>query len=496
MSKTFLKIFFGMSFFLILGKLLGFVRTAMVASSYGAGFVTDLYSFEDSLINELYAIFSTFLACSFIPRYLSLDDNGRNRLFNLLLNWGCVIMLAITALCFIFTKPLLYLLVPGYFKIYDVTQIIRITRINLIMLIITFLVNYFLVVLQAHEVFSYLTLESVVLNVIIIGYLLTIPEYGIVGLVMCRIIAYLILLAMVVLKVKKSTPLTYRFFITARDKDLQDMIKLSLPMLGITVLWQVNYIIDKSMASGLASGSVACLNYANTISMIIYNIIGYIVTSYAYPTLSKIQSNEGQFKASVNNYLKILLKLVLPVSILTMFFAHYASDLLYGHGNMSEESIDIIARILVVYLPGSVAYCIKNMYSKVFYIRQNTRIVLLIDVMGCGINIALNLILVEFWGVYGLALATSISYFLTVVLQAILANKKKYTNLKLKDLKTNFVLMVFLILVGYGTSLLFGKFTHSAAQKFVFVAAVYIIAYFLSCYKDLKLLLQSEKGAV
>lgn len=62
-------------------------------------------------------------------------------------------------------------------------------------------------------------------------------------------------------------------------------------MLGITVLWQINYIIDKSMASGLESGSIANLNYANTIAMIIYNVVGYIISTYAYPTLSKIQNN-------------------------------------------------------------------------------------------------------------------------------------------------------------------------------------------------------------
>ena len=72
MNKKFLSVLFSMSFLLLFGKALGFIRTAMVASTYGAGFVSDIYSFEDSLINAIYAIFSTFLACSFIPKYLSL----------------------------------------------------------------------------------------------------------------------------------------------------------------------------------------------------------------------------------------------------------------------------------------------------------------------------------------------------------------------------------------------------------------------------------------
>lgn len=486
MNKTFLKIFFSMSFLLILGKALGFARTALVASTYGAGFTADIYSFEDSFINEIYAVFSTFLACSFIPRYLLLDDKGKNRLFNLLLNWGCIIILFITGVCFAFTEKILHILVPGYFELYDINQIISITRINLVMLILTFLVNYIMVVLQAHEVFVYLSLESVILNSIVIGYLLVIPEYGIVGLILCRIIAYSLLLLLLLIKLKKVVPLSYKFILTLRDKDLIDMIKLSLPMLGITVLWQLNYIIDKSMASELASGSVACLNYANTISMIIYNVIGYIVTTYAYPTMSKIQFDSNKVQSVFKQYFRLLLQLVLPISILTMFFSGYATQLLYGHGNMSNESIKVISYVLVMYLPGSIAYCIKNLYSKLFYIKQNTNIVLIIDVIGCVVNIILNLTLVKIIGIYGLALATSISYCVTVILQMALANKKTYTNLKIKDLKDNIYSCCALVIIGIITSTIFNKVIFGNIIEFVFVVVVYLGTYILLNYKDLK----------
>ena len=75
----------------------------------------------------------------------------------------------------------------------------------------------------------------------------------------------------------------YQLKVSFADQDIVEMIKLSIPMLGITVLWQINYIIDKSMASGLESGSIANLNYANTIAMIIYNVVGYIISvSYTH----------------------------------------------------------------------------------------------------------------------------------------------------------------------------------------------------------------------
>ncbi len=486
MNKKFLSVLFSMSFLLLFGKALGFIRTAMVASTYGAGFVSDIYSFEDSLINEIYAIFSTFLACSFIPKYLSLEAHKRNRLFNLLLNCGIAIMALLTVFCLVFTKSLLRLLVPGYFELYDISQIIFITRINLIMLILTFLVNYIMIVLQTYEIFIYLSLESVILNVVVIGYLLAMPNAGILGLLSCRIVAYLILLILVTTKLKRSTPLKYKLYLNPRDKDFVDMVRLSLPMLCITVLWQLNYVIDKSMASELKSGSVACLNYANVISMIIYNVIGYIVSTYAYPIMSKIQSDEYKISNTFREYFLILLKLVLPISILTMFFAEYASNLLYGHGNMSAGSIITIANILIMYLPGSIAYCIKNLYSKLFYIKKNTKIVLGLDIAGCMANIILNFILVNFMGVYGLALATSISYCVTVVLQIIFANKKGYTNLELNDLRHTIVYVIALSAIGFVTSYALKQFINDETIKFIYVSMVYLIVCGLFGFKDLK----------
>ncbi|GAA6264672.1 murein biosynthesis integral membrane protein MurJ [Ruminococcus sp. f11] len=458
----------------------------MVASTYGAGFVSDIYAFEDSFINEIYTIFSTFLACSFIPKYLSLNENGKNKLFSLLLNWGTIIMVALMCMAFIFTEPLLKILVPGFFNIYDITKIIFVTRINLIMLLLTFWVNYTMTILQAHEIFVYLSLESVILNIIVIIYLLFLSNYGILGLLLCRVFAYLLLLFLIVIRLRHLKTLKYTTTINPFDSDLIEMIKLSLPMLLITILWQVNYIIDKSMASRLSSGSIACLNYANTISMIIYNVVGYIISTYAYPLISKVQDEVDQVKLIFKEYFFILLQLVLPIAILTMFYSDYVSDFLYGRGNMLQESIKIISKVLVLYIPGSVAFCIKNLYSKLFYIKKNTKIVLCLDVLGCIVNIILNLIFIRIFGVYGLALATSFSYVVTVLFQMIFSNRKCYTDIRFKDCGRLAFSVVIIIVVATVSKWIMINYIYRPLPQFVFVGSIYIISCALCSYKDLK----------
>lgn len=486
MNKKFLRVLFSMSALLILGKGLGFVRTAMVASTYGAGFISDIYSFEDSFINEIYTIFATFLACSFIPKYLSLDNDNRNRLFSLILNLGTILMVLLSIGCLIFTEPLLKVLVPGYFNLYDIGEIIFVTRVNLIMLILTFLVNYFMTVLQAHEIFVYLSLESIILNVVVIFYLSFLSNIGLIGLLLCRVFAYIILLLLVIIRLKKIDSIHYYKIFDLRDRHLHDMFKVAIPMLGITVLWQLNYVIDMSMASGLESGSIACLNYAKVISMIIYNVVGYVISTYAYPVISKVQNDVQQVSKTFKEYFFILLNLVMPIAVLTMFFSGYVSKLLYGRGNMAESSVLIIANILVMYLPGSIAYCLKNLYSKLFYIKKDTKIVLILDVIGCVVNITLNLILVNVLGVYGLALATSISYCTTVILQLVIGIKKEYVVFSFSEFRNIGLELILLLMVGKISSEMISILPNNEVLKFCYVSVTYILMCILFSFKDLK----------
>ena len=354
------------------------------------------------------------------------------------------------------------------------------------MLVLTFLVNYLMIVLQAHEIFIYLSLESIILNVIVVVYLWLYPEGGILGLLLCRVVAYVLLLILVSIRVKDIRELKYVKIINPINKDLLEMVKLSLPMLLITVLWQINYVIDKSMASKLESGSIACLHYANTISMIIYNVIGYIVSTYAYPLISKVQNDNDAVKKAFKEYFIILLQLILPIAILTVFYSDYVTNFLYGHGNMTNESLNIISLVLMMYIPGSVAYCIKNLYSKLFYIKKSTKIVLFLDIFGCLVNIILNVILINIIGVYGLALATSISNILTVVLQVIFANKKEYTNLKLNNFKTCFLSVALILVISVFTKFIMSNYINGNIIKFVYVFTVYLSCCMLFSCNDLK----------
>lgn len=423
MSKKFLKVFFSMSMLLVVGKLMGFVKSMLIAYRYGAGYVSDVISFEDSLINELYSVFATFLGCTFIPIYLSENQKKRNELANKLLSVGILFITAIIIIAELFTPLLLKILVPGFFDIYEISKIVLATRINLINLYGVFLINYFATLLQANKVYIFLALEGVISSFFVIGYLCFLWQYEIWGMIISRIISSVVIVSILLIVIKMKRVHKFKILIKIKDDRIKVMVKTAFPLLMVSLLYQMNYIVDKSIASGFRSGSIASLNYANLLATALYGVVGYTISTYAYPMMAD-KSNEN--KVIFNKYYDLLCGFVIPIAVTMCFFSKEIVTVVFGRGQITTENIEMISVLLICYLPGIVAYCIKNYLVKLFYIYKDTRLLVFIDTIGIMVNISLNFLLIKRLGIYGLAIATSISYYVSMVLQFVVLNKKGY----------------------------------------------------------------------
>ena len=115
-----------------------------------------------------------------------------------------------------------------------------------------------------------------------------------------------------------------------------------------------------------------------------------------------------------------------------------------------------------------------------------SKIVLCLDVLGCIVNIILNLIFIRIFGVYGLALATSFSYVVTVLFQMIFSNRKCYTDIRFKDCGRLAFSVVIIIVVATVSKWIMINYIYRPLPQFVFVGSIYIISCALCSYKDLK----------
>lgn len=411
MSRKIYQIFTSVMILVVLSKGLGFVRESMVAARYGAGFVSDVYTFEDGLINAIYTVCAGVISTTFIPKALTLESDKRNKFAVNYMNILLLIMLMVTGLMMIFVKPVLRMIVPGFFEIYGQTRmehLILITRINFLSLILIYLENFLIVILQANNYFIFSSIQGILLNSALILYLSLFFQYGIAGIVAVKLMAHagnILILYVFIIKRK-----LIRFFpyLDIKAREIRDVFQLAIPVLVVNTVSQMNYIIDRSMASSLDSGSMALLSYANTLASLLYSVIGVSLCSIAYTQFSQKQQNWKEVQQLFKKYQHILLGVLLPCCIVLCINAREICSIVFERGRINKENITVITRILVLYIPSNLALCIRDLYNRLLYINKKTSIPSGINLAGLILNIILNIVFTKLWGIYGLALATSV----------------------------------------------------------------------------------------
>lgn len=188
------------------------------------------------------------------------------------------------------------------------------------------------------------------------------------------------------------------------------------------------------MASGLDSGSMALLSYANTVAALIYSVIGISFNNIVYTSLSEKQDDDDEVRKLFAKYKSLLLSILLPCCIVMFVDSKNVCNIIYGRGAMNENNIKILSLLLIIYIPSNFALCIRDLYNRLLYIHKKTKITSFINLGGLILNIVLNVILSKLLGVYGLAIATSLTGILIVTITKLYC--KNYIEFHVRELLT------------------------------------------------------------
>src|SRR5699024_5746058 len=225
----------------------------------------------------------------------------------------------------------------------------------------------------------------------------------------------------------------YKFNIDLKDQYMQQIALLIPPVLVSVAIADLNNMIDKSMASSLVEGSVSALNYANVLNNIVMSVFVTAIVTVIFPMLSKEANSENYvgLKKVMHTSLNIVLLITIPAAIGMIVLATPAVKFAYQRGELGETAAMTTSSALVFYSFGLVGNGVKSMLTRVFYSLKDTKTPMINSAYALGLNFIFNLILIQFMGHNGLALATSLSATFTAI-TLLLSLRKKIGNLGLK----------------------------------------------------------------
>src|SRR5699024_2096119 len=291
------------------------------------------------------------------------------------------------------------------------------TRIGLPILIFSSVVGIFKGYLESEGLFNASAAAAFPKNIVYILFLIFLSQrFSIKALMVTAVIAEGAQLLVQIPSVRK---LCYRYKLTVNLKDeyMQRLAALIPPILISVAIADLNNMIDKSMASSLVKGSVSSLNYAGVLNNIVMSVFVTAIITVIFPMLAKEANTENftNLKKLMHTSLNVGLLITIPAAIGMIVLATPAVKFAYQRGEFGETATMMTSSALVFYSIGLVGSGVTSLLTRIYCARNDTQTPMINSAYALGLDFVFTLLLIQFRGHNGLALAASLSAIITAI---------------------------------------------------------------------------------
>ena len=412
-------------------KALGLLRDIVFAKYYGTGYVATAFFAATRIPTQLIdIILSSAIISVFVPVFNEIMQKESKEKANLFaqnfVNIVALISTGIAILGMLFAPQVVNLLAGGFdTTTYNLT--VELIRITFPMVIFTAVAFSFVGFLQSYKEFNVPAMISGISNIVIILFLIFFKDkFGIHGVAACMTFAWLLQVLVQVPFVKKYG-YKFGFKINFKDANIKKVVKLAIPILISTAVLPVNNLVATRIASGIDDSTVATLEYAYKLFLVISGVFTYAIGNIIFPDLSRAstENDSKEYIDLIHKALKMMSFLLIPLTIGIAIFRQDIISTIYQRGEFTESSTIATSGALLFYCLGILGSGFVEVLNKAFYAKQDTKTPLLIGVIIISVNIVLSMILGNIMGVNGLALSAAITTIINALILLYMANKKQ-----------------------------------------------------------------------
>ncbi len=418
---------------------LGLVRQAIIAGTFGASADLDAFATAQRLPEMLYTLVAGgALGSSFIPvfsRFLARDDTARAwQLASAVMTFSTLAAALLGLVMMVFAPFIVTPLVSQNPPEYQVLTI-RLTQIMLLTTIVFTVSGLLMGILNAHQMFLLPSLALSVYNLgqifgaLVVVHLLP-TESGlfatpapapvnVYGLALGAVLGALLHLAVQVPGLPRVRA-RLRILVNWRTEGVREVVTLMLPrVFGLGVV-QINFLVSAYFANRMVDGSYAALTTAWYLMFFVLGLIAQSVGTAVFPSLSALaaEGDMAGFSDRLAGALRGVLFLALPASVGLIVLGRPIISLVFERAAWSAEATAGTAWALSFFALGIAGHSLLEVLSRAFYALSDTWTPVIVGLLSMVSNIVLNFILIRFVGnpdtlaqgaFGGLALAISIT---------------------------------------------------------------------------------------
>ncbi|WP_291742941.1 murein biosynthesis integral membrane protein MurJ [Clostridium sp.] len=411
----------------ILSRFLGLFRDILVGYQFGVSIYTDAYKAAVSVPETIFTIVGLAISTVFIPMLSKVKyEKSKDEMFkfsNNIISILLVISIIVFSLGFLFTDKIVGFMFDGFTKDKFILTVF-LTRITLFNLLFLSINACYTAMLQVCEDFVIPSILGMFFNAPMIIYLLFFNDINIIGLTIANVIGNF-------LRVVVQVPVLYKhgykfkLFINIKDERIKKILMLIIPVIIGSGANSLNMIVDMKVASSLGDGAVSALDFAQKIIVFANTAITTSIVSVMYPLMAN-KLNEGDnegFSIYLTKSISIIALLLVPISIGFILLNKELISAFYERGKFNDIAVGITASAFLGYSLVLPFTGIRDILNSSLFSMQKTKVTTINGVIGVVVNIILSISLSKIFGIFGVALASTIASIITAILLFISTRK-------------------------------------------------------------------------
>jgi putative peptidoglycan lipid II flippase len=429
----------------LVSRVFGFARDMMLARVLGAGMAADAFQLAFTLPNTFRRLFAEgAFSVAFVPLYSrALHGNegepgseaAAEAFAGDVLSVFLWVLLAFSGLCMVFMPGIVWLLAREYAELPGKFELsVFLSRVTFPYLFFISLVAMLSGLLNARSRFGPGAAAPVLLNIFLISGILlgdhwrgtsgddTVVVQVLAAAVSLSGLAQLIYLAWET----RRAGVRLKVQIPRLTPEVKKLGVLILPATFGAGIYQISQLVDTFFATSLPQGSLTLLKLADRLNQMPLGIVGIALGTAILPMLSRHihTGDSAEAQRLQGNAFEIATLLTLPAAAALAVCAPAFCAAFFVGGKFTATDGALMAQIVVALVAGLPAYVIVKVLNPGFFAREDTRTPVWTALASLIFNVALNLYVVNRYGIVGLAGATAASATLNCLLLYVILHRR------------------------------------------------------------------------
>ena len=392
--------------FSVISPFISFLIQVVIASCFGATEMMDAYLAGITLPLYIVAVVLSSAVSVFIPLFVGKlarnQESSAWELVNSVLSLTLLATVLVSVAGIVFAEPLLRLTTPGL--VGEALRVaVLVARITWLSVPASALTAFLTGIAQARGQFVWSSAVPVIgaaVNISMLPFL--IPKAGISGVAIAGTIVLTLQMLLLLPGLKGRVSGFSRGF---RGSGLAEMVRLTFPMILLSILSKCTPVIERHLASGMEQGSISHLGYALRLMTTCSFIISAGITTVAFPRMA-FESALIEIKnlwQTISVSFRMLFLVAAPAITLGAALALPLVSVMFERGKFSASDSAAVASLLRIYLLGLAGVSLANVGGRAFYALKDTRTLAIFGTLEVVVYVLCTTLLASFFGVRGIA---------------------------------------------------------------------------------------------